>query len=93
VWPFVQASPFPTPFQLATPNIVKCKNPNAGPPLKSRDELANTPTSREKTTPDANCKRFYYQLAEDKVPPPAACPAGQGSSTLSSDSRGLLTGS
>jgi hypothetical protein len=28
--------------------------------------LANTPTSREITTPDANCKRFYYQLAEDE---------------------------
>jgi hypothetical protein len=21
----------------------------------------------EKNTPDANCKRFYYQLAEDKL--------------------------
>jgi hypothetical protein len=41
----------------------------------SRDELANTPTSQEKTTPDANCKRFYYQLAVDKVPPP--CRAGE----------------
>jgi hypothetical protein len=51
------------------------KTPNAGPPLKSRDELANTPTSPEKTTPDANCKRFYYQLAEDEVPPP--CRAGE----------------
>jgi hypothetical protein len=23
--------------------------------------------TREKTTPDANCKRFYYQLAEDEL--------------------------
>jgi hypothetical protein len=53
----------------------ECKTPDAGPLLKSLDELANTPTSREKTTPDANCKRFYYQLAEDKVPPP--CRAGK----------------
>jgi hypothetical protein len=44
-----------------------CKTPDAGPPLKSPDELANTPISREKTTPDANCKRFYYQLAEDEL--------------------------
>ena len=51
-----------------------CKTPEAGPPLKSRDELASTPVTREKTTPDANCKRFYYQLAEDKVPP---CRAGE----------------
>ena len=49
--------------------------PDAGPPLKSRDELAHTPTSQEKTTPDANCKRFYYQLAEGKVPLP--CRAGE----------------
>ena len=51
-------------------NSCNCKTPEAGPPLKSRDELASTPMTREKTTPDANCKRFYYQLAEDKVPPP-----------------------
>jgi hypothetical protein len=44
--------------------------PDAGPLLKSQDELANTPMSREKTTPDAYCKRFYYQLAEDEVPLP-----------------------
>jgi hypothetical protein len=25
----------------------------------------------EKTTPDVNCKRFYYQLAEDKLLPPS----------------------
>jgi hypothetical protein len=42
--------------------------------LKSRDELASTPVTQEKTTPDANCKRFYYQLAEDKVP--LLCRAG-----------------
>jgi hypothetical protein len=41
--------------------------PKAGPPLKSWDELASTPMTREKTTPDTNCKRFYYQLAEDKL--------------------------
>ena len=52
-----------------------CKTPEAGPLLKSRDELASTPVSREKTTPDANCKRFYYQLAEDEVPP--LCRAGE----------------
>ena len=52
-----------------------CKAPEAGPPLKSQDELASTPMTREKTTPDANCKRFYYQLAEDKVPLP--CRAGE----------------
>jgi hypothetical protein len=23
--------------------------------------------TQEKTTPDANCKRFYYQLAGDKL--------------------------
>jgi hypothetical protein len=43
------------------------KPPEAGPPLKSWDELASTPMTREKTTPDANCKRFYYQLAEDEL--------------------------
>jgi hypothetical protein len=31
--------------------------------------------TREKTTPDANCKRFYYQLAEDKLLAP--CRAGE----------------
>jgi hypothetical protein len=25
--------------------------------------------TQEKTTPDANCKRFYYQLAEDELLP------------------------
>jgi hypothetical protein len=49
--------------------------PEAGPPLKSQAELASTPVTREKTTPDANCKRFYYQLAEDEVPP--LCRAGE----------------
>jgi hypothetical protein len=52
-----------------------CKTPEAGPPLKSGDELASTPMIREKTTPDANCKRFYYQVAEDEVPP--LCRAGE----------------
>jgi hypothetical protein len=68
-----------------------CETPEAGPPLKSPDELASTPMTREKTTPDANsnCKRFYYQLAEDQV----LCHAGQGSSTPSGNSRGLLTAS
>ena len=37
------------------------------PPLKSRDELAGTPITREKTTPDANCKKLYCQLAEDEL--------------------------
>ena len=37
------------------------------PLLKSRDELAGTPITREKTTPDANCKRLYCQLAEDEL--------------------------
>jgi hypothetical protein len=41
--------------------------PEVGPPLKSWDELPSTPMTWEKTTPDANCKRFYYQLAEDEV--------------------------
>jgi hypothetical protein len=31
--------------------------------------------TREKTVPDANCKRFYYQLAEDEVP--LQCRAGE----------------
>jgi hypothetical protein len=31
--------------------------------------------TREKTTPDANSKRFYYQLAEDELLPP--CRAGE----------------
>ena len=55
-----------------------CKTPKMdllSSPVKSRDELASTPMTREKTTPDANCKRFYYQLAEDEVPPP--CRAGE----------------
>jgi hypothetical protein len=25
--------------------------------------------TREKTTPDANCKRLYYQIAEDELLP------------------------
>jgi hypothetical protein len=29
----------------------------------------------EKTTPDANCKRFYYQLVEDELLSP--CRAGE----------------
>jgi hypothetical protein len=44
---------------------------------------------QKKTTPDANCKRFYYQLAEDKIP--LLCRAGEF--FLSGDSRGLLTAS
>jgi hypothetical protein len=51
--------------------------------MLGRDELANTTTSREKTTPDANCKRFYYQLVEDEPLEPRR--AGEF------DSRGLLT--
>jgi hypothetical protein len=43
--------------------------------LNSQDELNSTPVSPEKTTPDANCKRFYYQQAEDEVLPP--CRAGK----------------
>jgi hypothetical protein len=37
------------------------------PQIKSWDELAGTPMTREKTTPDANCKKLYYQLAEDRL--------------------------
>ena len=37
------------------------------PQLKSLDELASTPMTREKTTADANCKRLYCQLAEDEL--------------------------
>jgi hypothetical protein len=66
-----------------------CKTPDAGPLLKSQDELANTPTSVEKTTPDASCKRFYYQLAEDEP----LLPRRAGEFYPSGDSRGLLTAS
>jgi hypothetical protein len=31
--------------------------------------------TREKTTSDANCKRFYYQLSEDELLVP--CRAGE----------------
>jgi hypothetical protein len=41
----------------------------------------------EKTTPDANCKRFY-QLAEDKLL--LQCRAGEFDPPPSSNSRGLL---
>jgi hypothetical protein len=41
--------------------------------------------TREKTTPDANCKRFYYQLAEELLP---VCRAGEFDP--SGNSRGLL---
>jgi hypothetical protein len=44
-----------------------CKTSEAGPLLKSWDELAGTPMTQEKTTPDANCKRLYYQLADDEL--------------------------
>ena len=74
---------------LALPEPFTCvvRPPKLGrPPLKSRDELAGTPMTREKTTPDANCKKLYCQLAGVEL-------AGQGSSTLSSNSRGLLTAS
>ena len=57
---------------LALPEPFTCvvRPPKLGrPPLKSRDELAGTPMTREKTTPDANCKRLYYQLAEDELLP------------------------
>ena len=37
------------------------------PQLKSWDKLAVIPMTHEKTTPDANCKRLYYHLAEDKL--------------------------
>jgi hypothetical protein len=49
---------------------IHCKTLEAGPPLKFWDELAGTPMTQEKTTPDANCKRLYYQLAEDELLPP-----------------------
>ena len=52
-----------------------CKTPEAGPPLKSRDKLAGTPVTQEKTTPDANCKRLYCQLAEEELLSP--CRAGE----------------
>ena len=56
-------------YQLSHPVLQPCfKTPDAGPLLKSWDELASTPITREKTTPDANCKKFYYQLAEDRTP-------------------------
>jgi hypothetical protein len=55
--------------------VLSVRPPEAGPPLKSRHELDSTPVTQEKTTPDANCKRFYYQLAEDEVPLP--CRAGE----------------
>jgi hypothetical protein len=42
----------------------------------SRDELASTTMTQEKTTPDANCKRFFFnQLAEDELLVP--CKAGE----------------
>jgi hypothetical protein len=47
--------------------ILSYKTPEAGPLLKSWDELAGTPMTWEKTTPDANCKNFYYQLAEEEL--------------------------
>jgi hypothetical protein len=53
----------------------KCKTPEAGPPFKSWDELASTPMTREKTTPDANCKSLYYQLAEEELL--LSCRAGE----------------
>jgi hypothetical protein len=53
----------------------RCKNPEAGPLLKYQDELASTPMTREKTTPDANRKRFYYQVAEGELLP--LCRAGE----------------
>ena len=40
-------------------------------PLKTQDELASTPVTQEKTTTDAKCKRYYYKLAEEKVPLPS----------------------
>jgi hypothetical protein len=63
--------------------------PEAGPPLKSQDELASTPMTQEKAIPDANCKRFYYQLAEDKL----LVPHRAGKFDPSSNSKGLLTAS
>jgi hypothetical protein len=69
-----------------------CKTPEAGPPLKSWDELANTRMTGEKTTPDANCKRFYYQLAENETHTHPT-PSRAGEFNPSSDSRGLLTAS
>jgi hypothetical protein len=44
------------------------RQPKLGrPQLKSCNELAGTPITLEKTTPDANCKRLYCQLAEDEL--------------------------
>jgi hypothetical protein len=60
---------------VETQQVFLCKTPEAGSLLKSQDELASTPVTREKTIPDANCKRFYYQLAEDEVP--LLCMAGE----------------
>jgi hypothetical protein len=45
------------------------------PQLKSWDELASTQMTQEKTTPDANCKRLYCQLAEEELLSP--CRAGE----------------
>ena len=45
------------------------------PLLKSRDELACTPITGEKITPDANCKRLYCQIAEEDLLSP--CRAGE----------------
>jgi hypothetical protein len=44
--------------------------------------------TQEKTTPDANCKRLYYQLSEDKLL--LLWRAGEFDTPPSSNSRGLL---
>jgi hypothetical protein len=62
-------------FEKVIPSCGFCKTPEAGPLLKSQDELAGTPMTPEKTTPDANCKRLYYQLAEDELL--SLCRAGE----------------
>jgi hypothetical protein len=45
--------------------------------------------SQEKATPDASCKRFYYQLVEDEP----LTPHRAGEFKPSSESRELLTAS
>ena len=46
----------------------QCKTPKLGrPPLKSQDELAGTPITREKTTPDAKLQEALLS-AEDELP-------------------------
>jgi hypothetical protein len=65
---------------------VHCKTPETGKTSAQVPGRAGTPITQEKTTPDANCKRLYCQLAENEL----LLPHRAGEFDQSGNSRGFL---